>query len=97
MNSCECGGEFKFDHTDYYDFDVYKCNKCGRQYSLAEGDYSAGAFNDYEDEFDDDYEDEDGAYRCIECGRIIVGITPIVNVCISCMEREVNDELPDLR
>lgn len=52
------GSEMKFDHTDYYDFDIYICPKCGHETNFSSDDY--GIPEDYEYDDDDDDEEDFG-------------------------------------
>lgn len=64
----KCNLDMPFDHTDYYDFDIYKCPKCGQEFSMPADDY--GAPDDYEyDEEDFGYDDDqDYDYSTCSCG-----------------------------
>lgn len=55
----ECKEDMKFDHTDYYDFDIYKCPKCGREVSMPADGYGAQEDYDYEDDEEDFGYDDD--------------------------------------
>lgn len=52
----QCGVDRKFDHTDYYDFDIYVCPTCG-----SEREFPADGYGEPEDISDDEdeWEDED--------------------------------------
>lgn len=62
MNCQECNTEMVFDHTDYYDFDIYRCPKCGHELALEEDDYldDEGLLFKYGDDYFEDIDWMDG-------------------------------------
>ena len=56
FSPCECGGRYEFDHTDYYDFDIYKCNQCGKEFSMFADSYGIDPDDDV---YDDEYEEQE--------------------------------------
>ena len=62
FNCAKCGADMKFDHTDYYDFDVYICPECGHEISVPNDIYldpdDDGCWEryGYNEELDDDGE-----------------------------------------
>lgn len=59
-----CKVNMPFDHTDYYDFDVYKCPQCGHEVAVPQdfylddeslmAEYGEGYFDDDDYGYDDD-------------------------------------------
>ena len=57
----KCNIERKFDHTDYYDFDIYICPNCGDEFAFpADGYGDPGEDDDFL--WDEDL-DDDGVYE----------------------------------
>lgn len=62
----DCKVNMPFDHTDYYDFDIYICPKCGREDAVPQDFYldDEGLMAEYgEDYFDDDDYDWSDEYE----------------------------------
>ena len=57
----KCNVERVFDHTDYYNFDIYKCPKCGDKLLFPPDGYGESDDDDFDDEeyFDELGEDDD--------------------------------------
>lgn len=55
---CEdCNENMVFDHTDYYDFDIYKCPKCGKEFAFPADGY--GEPDDYVFSYENEYVNDD--------------------------------------
>lgn len=54
----KCNIERKFDHTDYYDFDIYICPNCGDEFAFPADGYG-DPDDDFNEPFDEPGEDDD--------------------------------------
>lgn len=68
----KCGVDRKFDHTDYYDFDIYVCPICGSEGAFPADNYGepGPAYDDHDqDDPCHDWETiwDDGERSCCVC------------------------------